>query len=89
MFRISENDASPERVTLLVEGSISNHWVEIMREVCAQSLEKSHQLVLDLAGVTFADRLGIALLQELQRRQVQLVNCSPFLKEQLKDPITI
>lgn len=85
MFRISENNLSTEQMVLLVEGSISNHWVEITREVCTQALEKREELILDLAGVTFADHAGVALLRELQARDVKLMNCSPFLREQLKD----
>ncbi len=89
MLRISENNASPELVTLLLEGQVSQHWVEVTREVCEQALEKSEQLTLDLAGVTFADRSGVALLRELQRRQVKLINGSPFLREQLKDTASV
>ena len=83
MLRISENNASIEIVILLLEGQVSNHGVEITREACDQVLSKDRQLILDVAGVTFADRNGVALLRELQQRQVKLINCSPFLKEQL------
>lgn len=88
MLRISENSASIEIVILLLEGQISNHGVEITREACAQVLGKGGQLILDVAGITFADRTGVALLRELQQQQVKLMNCSPFLREQLKENIT-
>jgi anti-anti-sigma regulatory factor len=89
MLRISENNASIEIVILLLEGQVSNHWVEVTREACEQALGKGGQLILDLAGVTFADRAGTTLLRELQRRQVKLINCSPFLREQLKDTASV
>ena len=85
MLRISENNPSFENVILLLEGQVVNSWVEIVRESCEQALAKNCQLILDCAGVTFADRQGIALFQILQRCQVKLINCSPFLKEQLKE----
>lgn len=88
MLRISESKASYETTTLLVEGQVSRHWVEVTREACEQALMRYPQLILDLAGVTFADRAGVALLQTLQKQQVRLINCSPFLQEQLKDPAT-
>jgi ABC-type transporter Mla MlaB component len=89
MLRISENNASIEIVILLLEGQVSNHWVEVTREACEQALGQGRQLILDLAGVTFADRAGTVLLRELQRRQVKLINCSPFLREQLKDTSSV
>ncbi|HEX4948883.1 MAG TPA: STAS domain-containing protein [Blastocatellia bacterium] len=88
MLRISENNASLEQVILLLEGQVSNHSVELAREVCAQALGQGRQLILDMTGVTFADRAGVALLREMQQRRVELINCSPFLKEQLKDAAT-
>jgi ABC-type transporter Mla MlaB component len=88
MLRISENTASTKVVILLLEGQISQHWVEVTREVCEQALRKGGQLMLDLAGVTFADRAGVALLLELQQQQVKLINGSPFLREQLKETVS-
>lgn len=85
MLRISENNPSFENVILLLEGQVVNGWVDILKKSCDQALAKNCQLILDCAGVTFVDRQGIALFQTLQKRQVQLINCSPFLKEQLKE----
>ncbi len=85
MLRISENNTSFEIVTLLLEGQVVNGWVDILKESCDQVLAKNCQLILDCAGVTFVDRQGVALFQTIQQRQVKLINCSPFLKEQLKE----
>jgi hypothetical protein len=38
-----------------------------------------------LEKVWFADARGVALLQELARRQVSQRNCSQFLTQQLKE----
>jgi len=43
-------------------------------------------LSVDLREVTFVDRDGVELLCGLRGRQVALVNCSPFVAEQLKAP---
>ena len=88
MLRISENNDSAEIVILLLEGQVSQHWVEVTREVCEQVLSQGTQLTLDLAGVTFADRAGVTLLQELQQRHVKLIKGSPFLREQLKEIVS-
>lgn len=83
MLRISENNASLETVILRLEGQVTKDGVALTREACEQVLSKGEQLILDVAGVTFVDRTGVTLLHELQQRQVKLINCSPFLREQL------
>lgn len=84
MLRISETSNTEGYVILLLEGQVGSHSTDIVREATEKILDQRHQLTLDLSGVTFADRGGIALLWELQQRQVALINGSPFLKEQLK-----
>jgi ABC-type transporter Mla MlaB component len=85
MLRISETTVSAKSVILLLEGQVTNHSTDLIRETAERVLEQGFQLTLDLTGVTFADRGGIALLRELQQRQVALINSSPFLREQLKE----
>jgi anti-anti-sigma regulatory factor len=41
-------------------------------------------LRVDLGGVSFIDREGVELLLRLRGRDVALVNCTPFVAEQLK-----
>jgi ABC-type transporter Mla MlaB component len=84
MLRITENRVASNEMILLLEGQLTNHWIEIARETCEQVLSQNNQLVLDVAGVTFADRNGIEFLQTMLQQQVELKNCSPFLTEQLK-----
>ena len=86
MLRISEIHTTKDHVTLLLEGQISSASTTIVREATENLLTQGCQVTLDLSGVLFADRSGIALLRELQQRQVALIHGSPFLKEQLKAP---
>lgn len=82
MLRIGEESLQKEAATLLLSGQVSGPWVGVLRECCEQM---NHcRLILDLAQVTYADLNGVALLRELQEREVVLINCSPFLQEQLK-----
>lgn len=86
MLRITENRTASDTVILLFEGQVTTTWVDIAREVCAPLLAQTSHLILDLAGVTFADRNGIQFFQSLRQQEVELKNCSPFLTEQLKQP---
>lgn len=83
MLRITENRTASDTAILLLEGQVTNHWVEIAREVCTPLLAQNMHLILDLAGVTFADRNGIQFFRSLQQQHVELKNGSPFLTEQL------
>ena len=88
MLRISENGSSDETTTLRLEGQMIGQGVAEAQKVCEQFLATGCKLTLDLAEMLFVDRSGIALLQDLIRRQVTLANCSPFLKEQLKQTLS-
>lgn len=89
MLRISVENLSDGAASLRLEGRVSGPLVSEVRQHCEQFLARGCQLTLDLAEVEFADRSGVALLQELKRRQVALVNCSPFLREQLKEATSL
>jgi anti-anti-sigma regulatory factor len=45
-------------------------------------------LKLDLTDVTYADANGVSALFSLKSRGAIVTNCSPFLEEQLKSPVS-
>jgi ABC-type transporter Mla MlaB component len=68
-------------VRLRLDGSLSGKWVdEVYREV-SRALLQSERVTLDCAGVLYADREGVALLQSFPRDAVTTVNCSGFLQQ--------
>src|SRR5215467_6953534 len=71
-------------VTLVLEGRLIGPWVNELRLACARARSGRTKVVLDLTGVTFADRAGVALLHDLADHDTPLSNCSPFVAEQLK-----
>ena len=42
-------------------------------------------MTLDLEKLLFVDSEGIALLRELSAKNVNQINCSPFIQQQLKE----
>jgi len=82
MLRITEKTDADQNARLHLEGQVMGPWVAEVRAVCEQF--NGREFSLDLAGVSFIDREGVALFQDLQHAQVSLLNCSPFLVEQLK-----
>ena len=85
MVRISESGSTEETIHLRLEGQVIGQGVVEVQKICEHLLAMDHKLALDLAEVVFVDRTGVTLLQDLARRQVVLLNCTPFLAEQLKD----
>ena len=54
-----------------------------VRRFCEESLAEGPRLILDVEDVSFADREGVALFQDLIGREVTLGSCSPFLAWQI------
>lgn len=84
MLKISKSKSSEKKVTLLLEGRISNHGTEQLSGLCEEILAQGNHLTLDFSGVSFVSWKGVGVLQHFERRQVALVNCSGFVAEQLK-----
>lgn len=85
MLRISEVGLSDDATALRLEGEMIGAGVKEVRQVIEKLLASGFPLTLDLAELLFVDRDGIALFRELAGHQVEFINCSPFLNEQLKD----
>ena len=84
MVRISVTGSGPDAVTLLLEGQLIGEAVNELDLSCEQALANGRRLILDLAGVLFIDREGVALFHRLATRNVSIVNCSGFVTELLK-----
>ncbi len=87
-MKISQAVEANHSVTLKLEGRVVGPWVGELRQVCETVLIEGRSLILDLADVTFADANGVSTLSSLKPRGVTLTNCSPFVQEQLKSPVT-
>ena len=88
MLKISQAGKANHSVTLKLEGRVVGPWVGELRQVCETLLTEGRSLKLDLTDVTFADADGVAVLTDFKTRGVTFTNCSPFVEEQLKSPMT-
>jgi ABC-type transporter Mla MlaB component len=87
MLRISTINESEQLIRLVLEGWLVGPWVDELRKESEQQLSQTKVLRFDLAKVLFVDPRGVALLRELAGRQVEYVNCSTFLRQQLLEAI--
>jgi ABC-type transporter Mla MlaB component len=86
MLRITLVDATDLAVRLRIEGRLTGRSVEELRQACRLHAPVAGTcLTLDLAGVSFADADGVALLRELKRQNVGLLNLVPFLALRLRN----
>ena len=84
MLRIWSVEPPEGTVILRLEGRLIGPWVEELRRSCDRVLPAGVKLTLDFSEVSFVDRNGIELIRTLGKRNVALLNCSPFVAEQLK-----
>ena len=84
MLKITPAASFNRHATLRLEGRIVGPWVAELRQVCEKILDTGRSVRLDLADVSFADHNGIDLLLSLKARGVALMDCSPFMQEELK-----
>ena len=75
MLRITINDHAP-MTSFVLEGKLVGPWVKEL-EKCwesASAVDPSTPMLVDLAGVTFVDSDGRALLTRMRRQGVRLLS---------------
>lgn len=80
MLRITCIDGPDAIRTLRLEGKLLEPWVPEVLELCRPLAGRGR---LDLAGITFVDRAGAILLQNLIRQGLTISACSGFVAELL------
>ena len=79
MLRISTDAETGAPVRLKIEGDIAGDWVPLLETECRRHLDARRQVELDLAGVGFVDRQGVAMVQGLFARGVRVVRASALV----------
>ncbi len=83
MLKITETARSDSTRTFKLEGKLVGPWLDELSTICMQSIQRSEQIHLDLAAVTFVDAAGARLMGELIRQGVAIIHCSGFVAELL------
>jgi ABC-type transporter Mla MlaB component len=84
MLKITVEAADGKTVALLLDGQVAGPWVKLLRSTCETQLLQGAEVVIDLRNVCFADRDGIALLQELVDCEIEILNALPFIAVQIR-----
>jgi len=84
MLKISQTSSANRSVTLRFEGRLVGPWIGEACKTCERIFAEGCALKLNLGGVDFVDRDGVAFLNKLISSGVKLSGCSLFVEEQLK-----
>ena len=84
MIRLTVISQTREEAVLEVHGWMSGGNVKIVEQEGMRLLGERQRLVLDLRGVKFIDREGIALLQRWSGGRLVLRGASPFVRTLLE-----
>jgi RNA polymerase sigma-70 factor (ECF subfamily) len=84
MIRISTAGENTT-VGLMIQGRITGDACAQLRQTCEPFLTSGRAVALDLSGVTFADRDGVATLKSLRCEGAMITGSSPFLDELLRE----
>jgi hypothetical protein len=83
MLRITVSGQDPTCRIIKLEGKLLQAWLDEVRRFFAEAEERSFPS-LDLSGLSYVDRPGIELLEQLLRQGVRIHACSPFVAELLR-----
>jgi len=82
MLRITDSRGDTKRVVML-EGKLLGAWVDEVRGLFV-GIEVDSFPTLDLSSLSYVDRAGVEMLQELLGRGARIRACSPFVAELLR-----
>ena len=85
MLRLTVISQTREEGVLKVEGWVSGEDVALLEEEGTRLLGETERLVLDLEGVRFIDREGIALLKRWSGERLVLRGASLFVRTVLEE----
>jgi len=85
VLKISVIGDSDQAVEFALEGKIVGPWVDELRRLSHDALARNKSISLNLENVWFVDARGAALLRDLAEKQVSQLNCSQFVRQQVKE----
>ena len=83
MLKITVSNQGSSRHIIRLEGKLLQAWVDEVRRFCVEA-EDGSLPGLDLSGLSFVDRRGAEMLQQLLRQGVRIHACSPFVAALLR-----
>jgi ABC-type transporter Mla MlaB component len=67
-----------------MEGRLAREWVQLLQAECQRHLDAGQTVRLDLADVTGVDHKGVALLQVMERSEIEILNAPLHIRALLE-----
>jgi len=84
MLRVTITTDTPSTVTLRLEGRVVTEWGSLLCEMIRQHRAKRPKVILDFADVSFIDGASAAAVRVCLTKNVEIINCSPFVGSVLR-----
>ena len=84
MLKITKVEESGTIVALKLEGKITEQWAALLDGECRAFLRKEKTLLLDCAGVNFADAQGVKVLRNLSLNEITIIGAPGIVTELLR-----
>jgi anti-anti-sigma regulatory factor len=80
MLRTTEHSENDQIVRLRLDGTISSDSLPDLEAILAAHQQSDgHEIILDMAGVSFMHDSAAEKLAQLRGDSLQIINCSPFI----------
>ncbi len=88
MLRLTTVTTRPELIRLKVEGTITQATLPVLAQELERALDGAARIQLDFRDVVYVDGSGLELLGSLPQDRVDIVDCTPLIRELLSKELT-
>jgi ABC-type transporter Mla MlaB component len=83
MLRLTNVTTAPELIRLKVEGVITQTTLPVLGQELRRVLDEGARIQLDFRDVVYLDAAGLELLRRLPQDRIEIVDCTPLIRELL------
>ncbi len=87
MLRLTNVATGPELIRLKVEGTITQATLPVFAQELQRALTAARRIQLDFRDVVYVDGSGLELLRNLPHGRVEIVDCTPLIREVLSKEV--
>jgi anti-anti-sigma regulatory factor len=87
MLRLTAQPTDADWIRLKVEGVITQATLPVLAAELQGPLAEGGRIQLDFRDVVYLDRAGLQLLRNLPSDRVEIVNCTPLIRELLRKEV--
>jgi ABC-type transporter Mla MlaB component len=83
MLRLTDVTTQPDLIRLKVEGVVTQTTLPVLDQELHRVLDEGVRIQLDFRDVVYLDAAGLELIRRLPHHRIEIVKCSPLIRELL------